>query len=259
MSRAGHDRRARRLTRTAAALAAVGLAAAGVGGLALPATATTDPVPDPAQTLVAHYTFDGDGDTVLQDTSGHGHNLLAVTSRGGAITPIARATGHALAFPTACTVEPCPRIALRAASTPDLNPGTQPLRFGASIKLRHDQTSSGQNLVQKGYSAHSSQYKLQIDGLAGKPSCAMVDDAHPHIWLAKSSITVADGRWHHLECRRAGSTLTILVDAVARGTRTIPATLSVTNPNPLCIGSKGAYLDNDQYHGILSDVWISIG
>jgi hypothetical protein len=77
------------------------------------------------------------------------------------------------------------------------------------------------------------------------------------IHLARSSVTVADGGWHTIECRRDATTLTILVDGVPRGSARIPADLSVSNTAPLSIGGKGAYRDNDQFQGTLDDVWLS--
>jgi hypothetical protein len=141
----------------------------------------------------------------------------------------------------------------------DLNPGRLPIRYGASVRLAADETTKGENVLQKGYSAHGSQYKLQIDGLPGRPSCVLVDDVRPEIHVALSTISVADGRWHTLECRRSGTALTILVDGITRGATTVPATLSVLNHIPLSVGGKGSFTDNDQFQGALDDVWVQIG
>jgi hypothetical protein len=86
-----------------------------------------------------------------------------------------------------------------------------------------------------------------------------VDDRKPGIRLVRSTVSVADGRWHALECRRIGARLAILVDGVPRGAGTIPATLSVDNTGPLSVGGKGAYTDNDQFQGVLDNVWVRIG
>jgi len=113
--------------------------------------------------------------------------------------------------------------------------------------------------VQKGYSTTSSQWKLQIDGVAGRPSCVLVDDKKPAIRMIASTVSVADGRWHALACRRAGTSLTVLVDGVPRGSTAVPAKLSVSNERPLSIGGKGAFADNDQFNGALDNVWVEIG
>ncbi|MGK5680599.1 LamG-like jellyroll fold domain-containing protein [Actinoplanes sp. URMC 104] len=219
-------------------------------GFAAPAGAAT--------TMAVRYTFDGPA--VLADVSGHGHDLTPVSRYGGASATAAReGGGRALVFPPPCRKEPCPRIALRAATTTELNPGRRPLRYGASVRLAADQTTKGENVMQKGYSVRGSQYKLQVDGLAGRPSCVLVDDRSPGIHAAISSVGVADDRWHTLECRRRGAQLSLLVDGVVRGRAALPADLSVSNVRPFSIGGKGSYADNDQFQGMLDDVWVEIG
>ena len=220
------------------------------------AAAATPAAAEPARTPAVRYTFDGPA--LLADVSGHGHDLMPVSRNGGSYVRVQHDGGYALAFPPPCRTEPCPRIALRAATTADLNPGRRPIRYGASVRLAADQTTKGENVLQKGYSVRGSQYKLQIDGLAGRPSCVLVDDRRPTIHAAVSSIGVADDRWHTLECRRAGSGLTVLVDGVPRGRATLPADLSVRNRIPFSIGGKGSFADNDQFQGMLDDVWVAI-
>lgn len=216
------------------------------------------PAPAPPATPdVVRFTFDDAG--VLADVTGHGHDLSPVSRHGGAFTTAAHDGGNALVFPPPCHDEPCPRIALRAPDSADLDPGTRPIRWGASVRLAADQTTKGENVVQKGYSARGSQYKLQVDGLAGDPSCVMVDDERPRIHVAKSSVSVADGQWHTLECRRRGDRLVVLVDGTQRGSAGVPADLSVRNRIPLSVGGKGSFTDNDQFQGELDDVWVSIG
>jgi hypothetical protein len=210
------------------------------------------PTPD-----AVRFTFDGG--SLLADVSGHGHDLSPVSRHGGAFATAAHGAGSALVFPPPCHDEPCPRIALRAPTAADLDPGTRPIRWGAAVKLSADETTKGENVVQKGYSAGGSQYKLQIDGHAGDPSCVMVDDRRPEIHLAMSSVSVADGQWHTVECRRSGADLVVLVDGEERGSTTLPADLSVRNRIPFSVGGKGSFTNNDQFQGELDDIWVSIG
>jgi len=196
---------------------------------------------------------------LLADVSGHGHDLTPVSRHGGAYRTIRHGDGTALDFPPPCHLDPCPKIALRAWPATDLNPGARPISFGASVRLDKDEPTKGENVLQKGYSATGSQWKLQIDGAEGKPSCVFVDDHRKTIHLALSSVSVADGRWHALECRRAGSQVTVLVDGVPRGGVTIPADLAVDNKIPLSVGGKGSFSNNDQFQGALDDVWVSVG
>jgi hypothetical protein len=218
----------------------------------------TPPPPVSAPLVVARYAFD-QGGGIVADLSGHGHTLRTRSGHGGRIRVVKRDPGKALAFPKKCRSGKCARVVLQAPHAAELNPGTSPFAFGATVKLARKQTSKGQNVLQKGYSARGSQYKLQIDGAAGKPSCVLVDRKRPKIRLVKSTVTVADNRWHRVECRRIGTALTISVDGVVRGIVTVPGDLSVANTSPLSLGGKGGYQDNDQFQGAFDDVYVSVG
>lgn len=208
--------------------------------------------------VVVLYNFEQAAGGIV-DESGNGHVLRRATSSGGTTRIVTHDTGRAVAFPDRCNDKRCPRAVLQVPDAADLNPGTAPFVFGATILLGRRQTTDGQNVVQKGYSATGSQYKLQIDGAAGRPSCVLVDRRDPTIRLAKSNRTVADGAWHRIACHRSRTQLSIVVDGVLRGAAPVPATLSVTNDRPLSIGGKGAFRDNDQFQGALDDVWVSVG
>lgn len=219
-------------------------------------------VPGGPGKLVARYGFDGLRAALVADQSGQGHNLTVVTSHGGRVRLIKHGAGRALFFPAPCKakiVSKCAHVALWSPSSADLNPGTADISYGASVELTAGRTSKGQNIVQKGYSTTSSQYKLQVDGKLGHPSCVVVDDKKPGIQFVRSSVTVANGRWHRVECRRSGGLLSVLVDGKLRGVKAIPPTLSITNTEPLAVGGKGAFRDNDQFQGALDDVWVRIG
>jgi len=210
-------------------------------------------------TLVARYGFDGGRSSAIADESGNGHTLRLITGNGGTVSTVRHGAGHALRFPAKCTGKKvCPHAALQSPSAANLNPGTRPISYGAKVLLSPGQTSKGQNVVQKGYSATSSQYKLQVDGAAGRASCVLVG-ARPGIKLVTSSVSIADGNWHAVECRRTATALTVLVDGAVRGNRALVGGLSVANDRPLSIGGKGAYFDNDQFQGTLDDVWVRIG
>ncbi|GAA2892641.1 hypothetical protein Acy02nite_62920 [Actinoplanes cyaneus] len=214
-------------------------------------------LPPPVPAFIARYDFNPPSAT--RDDSGFGHTLRVVSGHGGRIRPVAHGTGAAIAFPPRCERIICPHVALQSPRSADLNPGKRDLAYGADVLLAPDQTSKGQNVVQKGYSKTSSQYKLQIDGAAGQPSCVLVDERRPGIRMVRSSVTAADGRWHVVRCERSGSRFDIYVDGVLRGRTRIPADLSVANNRPLSIGGKGAYFDNDQFNGALDNVWVHIG
>ncbi|MBU2667522.1 LamG domain-containing protein [Actinoplanes bogorensis] len=227
-----------------------GLVVAAVVAVGTPARAQEDP-----PTLMARYVFNGS----ILDTSGRGHGLHVVSGHGGVVRQIAHGTGTAVLFPPHCLQKICPHAALQTPSTAGLNPGRRDIAYGADVFLRPTWTSKGQNVVQKGYSTRGSQWKLQVDGVAGRPSCVLVGDRMPRIRMVTSPVTVADGRWHRVRCARIGGTLSVWVDNVLRGRIRIPARLSITNNRPLSIGGKGAYYDNDQFNGALDNIWVRVG
>ncbi|BBH71651.1 hypothetical protein ACTI_83360 [Actinoplanes sp. OR16] len=215
------------------------------------------PAPPPP-VVVARFPFDGAGAAAWADASGNGHTLKPVTGNGAVAELVDHQAGSAVRFPDPCRRKaPCRRLVLRAVTTADLNPAARPFRYGATMRLAPNRTSNGQNLMQKGYSTEGSQYKLQVDGRSGHPSCALVSGATIHLVLAR--VTVADDRWHTIECRRHGANLAIYVDGTVQGMVTVPIDLSVVNEEPLSLGGKSAYGDNDQYHGLLDDVWVAVG
>jgi hypothetical protein len=224
------------------------------------AATSTRSASESGTTVVASFNFDVAGPNgSFADGSGAGHTLQARSSNGGTLQTVAHGPGQAVVFPEACTGTSCPRLVLQAADAPDLNPGSGPISFGANVLLGRSETSDGENILQKGYSTTGGgQYKLQVDGVAGRPSCTMVDQTAPTLYVAKSTVSIADGGWHAVECRRVGTSLTVLVDGVVRGGADLPAALSVVNTTPLSLGGKGLTENNDQFHGALDDVWISI-
>jgi hypothetical protein len=231
------------------------VAASAVAG---PVPAVAGPPGDPTLPVtIARYPFNGRGS--IFDGSGIGHDLRVISGHGGSVRRVVHGQGTAVAFPGRCTTTICPHVALQAPAMADLNPGTRDIAYGADVLLPPGQTSKGQNVVQKGYSATSSQWKLQVDGVAGRPSCVLVDERKPRIRIATSVVSVADGRWHAVQCLRTRTTLTVYVDEVLRGRTKVPASLSVRNNRPLSIGGKGAYADNDQFNGALDNVWVRIG
>ncbi|GAA4941306.1 LamG-like jellyroll fold domain-containing protein [Actinoplanes utahensis] len=215
--------------------------------LGLPAAVPTPPE-------VARYGFDGE--RPWADSSGNGHHLTPFGGNQGRPRRVPHGAGKAVQFPAPCSREPCRRLILRVLSRAGLNPGASPFSYGATVRLAARDTSDGQNVLQKGFAAEGSQYKLQIDGRAGQPSCVLVGEAARTIHLAISDIGVADGRWHRVECRREQHALTVLVDGTARTRTPVPPALRIDNNESLNIGGKSAFAHNDQFHGAVDDVWI---
>ncbi|MEV0898253.1 LamG domain-containing protein [Actinoplanes sp. NPDC049802] len=216
-------------------------------------TPAAPPVPPPL--LLAGYDFDGP--RPWDDVSRHGHHLTPFGGNRARPRRVPHGAGRAVQFPRPCDREPCPRLILRVPSTPALNPGAAPFSYGATVRLSARDTTAGQNVLQKGYAAEGSQYKLQIDGRRGHPSCVMRGEDSRAIHVALAPIGVADGDWHRLECRRTRTDLILLVDGSPHAAVRIPPGLRVDNAMSLNIGGKSAHAHNDQFHGAVDDIFLS--
>jgi hypothetical protein len=203
--------------------------------------------------VVVRYGFDGfAGESV--------GSLRVHAAAGGAVGSESHGGGLAVRFPPPCPDygdRTCPRVILETPFA--TNPGARPLRYGAAVRLAPSETSDGENVLQKGFAHGHSQFKLQIDGAGGQPSCVLVGTASRQIHLATANTSVANGQWHTIECSRAGSSLEITVDGAVAGRTNVPASLSIVNNDFLRIGGKGISTNNDQFHGALDDVFVSIG
>jgi hypothetical protein len=195
-----------------------------------------------------HYSF---------DTADRG-GLRVVGRNGGAVRTVPGVSGTAVAFPPACGGS-CPRAILEGRDDNALDPGSRPIRYGASVLLRTEQTADGSNVVQKGVWSSSSQWKLQVDGHGGRPSCALMGTGSRRLYLVVAPVPVADGRWHQVTCVRSGAVLRIEVDGAARGQVAVPAGLSVANSAPLRIGGNGVSASSDRFHGTVDDVFVTVG
>jgi hypothetical protein len=222
--------------------------------------ASTRPAPSPRKREVSvRYTFDDGIAGAVRDREGQ-LALKARVAAGGALATVAHSGGLAVRFPQPCAkygTQSCQRAILQSGSASLLNPGSAPFRYGASVLLAPSETSKGANVVQKGFSVRDSQFKLQVDGKEGNPTCVVVGTKSPKIYVATSSATVADGQWHQIECSRRDATLTIAVDGKILGQTKLPSSLSIVNTNPLCIGGKGTSANNDQFTGSIDDVYVT--
>jgi hypothetical protein len=199
--------------------------------------------------------------TTVVDDSGKGHTGTVQTANGGAVVPVTGYEGQGVQFPAVCTGTTCPHATLRAADAADLNPGTALFSFGARVRVTLAQLTAdhGSNIVQKGL-ANTAQWKLQLDdAVTGKPSCVVrtTDGALPIV--VKASVGIADGTWHKVTCQRTSTTLTILVDNVARGSALIDAAYDISPVGqPVGIGAKGTGSNNDQFHGAIDEVYFNL-
>jgi Concanavalin A-like lectin/glucanases superfamily len=241
----------------------ISLALAALTAIALPATpafaapvSETDAAP-PAPVLVARYTFDGGavGGRVA-DSSGRAPALTVRSADQGVI----KFEGGTAAFPVVCArgATVCPRGLLEAPDDADLNPGTRMFRWSARVNVTKAQLVGSSNVLQKGVATTGSQWKLQIGATNGRAQC-VVGTGSSATYVARSAGTVADGVWHKVLCERSGTSLSVYVDNVQRGTTTIPSNLSISNKLPLRIGGPNFNTHSDMYHGQLDDVYAELG
>jgi len=209
--------------------------------------------------IALRYTFDAGVDQPILDGQG-GHRLRPVGQNGGTLSLVPQGSGLAVEYPDRCTLQrerDCPRAILEGDRDDALNPGTRPLRYGASIMMTHADLADGANVLQKGYSVGGvSQFKLQVDHRQGHPSCVIASRAR--IYRAEPLIDVADGVWHDVSCDRSANRLAIIVDGVERAAVPVPPSLSIANAEPLRIGGKGANRGNDQFAGRIDNVYLAI-
>ena len=191
--------------------------------------------------------------------SGEDAKIGCVVARGrGEVQAVAGASGRpgdwALRFPG-----PGQGTAvLEVADAPDLNPDTKDFTATAQVRLDTLPGPSGYNVIQKGrYRTRGGQWKMQVDQ-AG-PDCRVAGRRGK----TESGTLVAAPRqlplheWHTITCVRHGDQLRILIDGQERGA-TSGADLDVSNDAPVLIAGKHSGAPNDQLHGAVDNVGLTI-
>ena len=199
------------------------------------------------------------GRTSFADALGGPHSGLVVTANRGAVDIVegVDGSGDAISFPGKCeAASDCPRAMVEVRPDAAFDPGTSDFEFGAAVWLAPDQTTTGSNIVQRGrFGSEGGLWKLQVDSVEGRPSCVIrSEDEEP--LNVRSTISVADSSWHRVVCRRDATGIEIEVDGEVE--RTDGATGSVDSQWPIRIGSPGVGDEDDQFHGRIDDVFLSI-
>lgn len=243
----------------------ISLALAALTAIVLPATPAfaapaprADAAPPATPALVARYTFDaGAVGGRVADSSGRAPSLTVRSADQGAI----KFEGGTATFPAACRsgATACPRALLEAANDADLNPGTRMFRWSARLNVTKAQLVGSSNVLQKGVAGTGGQWKMQIGATNGRAQCVVGGTGSTASYMVRSSNSVADGAWHKVLCQRSGTSLSVYVDNVQRGTATIPSTVSISNNLPLRIGGPNFNTHSDMYHGQLDDVYAELG
>jgi Concanavalin A-like lectin/glucanases superfamily len=170
--------------------------------------------------------------------------------------------GVALRFPAPCRGPGagCPRAIVDVPHSPGLNPGDRSFSFGAMVLLSPDETTDGSNVMQKGrFRTPGAQWKLQIDGIAGRPSCVFRGGPGrrgPSV-TATSPVSVATGSWHSVRCVLTADQAAVVVDGLTASVRAA-SVRALSNTAPVRLGGPGLDVGDDQYHGRLDDVFLRI-
>lgn len=200
----------------------------------------------------------------VADSSRH-HLTGTITLGGEPLQPLEAVEGRdgmALRFAARCDSKKektCPKGIVEFPSSAPLNPGDRDFRFGASVLLTPEETSDGSNVMQKGFKTGGrSQWKLQVDGDAGHPSCVVVGTGENEDFTVTAKVGVADGTWHDVECARLGTSLIVSVDGVESNRKPITPGAVVEPPSAVRLGGKSVKADNDQYFGVIDNVFVTV-
>ena len=222
-------------------------------------------------TDILRYNFDGpakfnpQGQQIFTDVTGRGHvGAVKVANNGGVlVVQSAVGQGKAVRFPTPCEGTGCPKAIVEAADAPDLNPGNTIFSYGAWIFLDQSELTTGSNVVQKGFfNDPGGQWKLQVDNLNGIPSCVVQGNLNgQHVTTIVVPTTGAmsiTGSWHQVSCKKRDTFVSILIDGLEVGRQTVTVG-TVSNTAAVRIGGKSTADANDQFHGVIDNVFFRLG
>ncbi|GAA1478325.1 hypothetical protein GCM10009623_27710 [Nocardioides aestuarii] len=184
---------------------------------------------------------------------------VVVQANGGGVEQVegADGRGRALQFPGVCADDTgCPMALVEVAPDPALAPGSEPFSWGASVRLSPSETTDGSNVVQQGrFASEGGQWKLQVDGDEGLPSCRVRGDAGALV--VTSTVSVADDVWHRVVCHRDDEGVSVAVDGEV--TRESGPSGALASSEPIRVGSPGVNDGDDQFSGAIDDVFLELG
>lgn len=200
-----------------------------------------------------------DGTEEFPAGSGAPYAARLVQANGGAVEQVSgpEGRGSALQFPEVCE-DPtgCPMALVEVAPDAALEPGPAAFSWGASVRLAPAATTDGSNVVQQGrFGSEGGQWKLQVDGEEGMPSCRVRGDAGEVV--VTSSVPVADDAWHRVVCHRDDDGVSIAVDGEV--VREPGPTGTIASTEPIRVGSPGVNDGDDQFSGAIDDVFLELG
>ena len=170
--------------------------------------------------------------------------------------------GRVMQFPDPCSAHDpqCLRGIIEIGPSAALDVGDADFSYGAHLRLDASDIRDGANVVQRGYSTGGAgQWKLQVDDDAGRPECVLVGSGTQEAQTVESDRSVADGRWHAVECQRVGQELALLIDGTIAGRTDTTERLRISPSTPIRIGAKHVKKGSDPFFGLVDDVFLRIG
>lgn len=180
-----------------------------------------------------------------------------VESKPGSLTSVpGKENGsRAVALPNPCAGGDCSYALVEVEDDDRLDPGDDDFTVSARVLMEPEDVAEGSNVLQKGrYDTSGGQWKLQVDGEEGYPSCILQSDGIEGRKISDvvSETSVADGSWHDVSCQRLDDKLTVTVDGDATSVSTNVGPIS--NGEPLRVGAAGINKGDDQFHGAIDEV-----
>lgn len=203
-------------------------------------------------------------DLFVLDTSGSGRRglVLGTPSKTPLVERFNRGDeGFAIHFPSACTVDPCPRAILEVEDSEDQNPRARNFAVTVDILLEAATTDPApdENVMQKGNFDSPGQWKVEIDGQR-QPVCTFhypgdgtkAGGPAPAVRIGRN---IDDGTWHRIRCEHEDGKIRIVLDDGADTTEEVaPGTVDIANPQPIRIGGQNIGAASDQFHGALDNI-----
>ena len=189
--------------------------------------------------------FDETSGSVAYDSSEYGNNGAVIDATLG----VPGYVGTAYEFDGTGS-----RVEVPASSS--LNPGTSNFDVTAWVNFT-DAPGSGEtyDIYRKGVAATpGGEFKLEIIS-GGRAKCTAKDSDRLRGVIAGPSVSLADGAWHLVGCRRTDSSWSVIVDDTVTST-TVPFG-SISNDRPVSIGSK--YGEEDFVPGRIDEVQFTVG
>jgi hypothetical protein len=209
--------------------------------LSLVQQSVTQP-PPPA--VVAQWDMDETSGTTMHDSSGNGNNG---TLQGGMQIGVPGYSGTAYYFPGSSA-----KSYVDVPPSPSLNPGSASVDISFWMNTTKVPSSGDYDLVRQGVYPYE-EYKTELQP-NGQISCAFHGSSNTA--EIQGGPALNDGAWHHIECIKDATGITLYVDGSKVASQTASIGSVDLSSSELTVGSHGTY---DWYQGKLDAVTISYG